>query len=247
MQKLSYNIKCIIEYDGTNFYGFQIQPELRTVEGELNKVLSNIYNEDIKVIGSGRTDRAVHAKGQVINFYCTKKIPTERLLYAFNKQLVPDIRVIKLRYVNLDFHARFSAKKKEYRYYIKTNNFRAFDFNYYDYQKELDINIMQEAIKLFVGTHSFKGFSAMDLNPLKDCTKTIYEAKINVKRNSLEFVFIGSGFLKYQIRKMMSLLIEIGKHKEKIETITYILETEDRLKFTKVANPNGLYLYHVYY
>lgn len=247
MQKLSYNIKCIIEYDGTNFYGFQIQPGVRTVEGELNKTLSNIFNEDIKVIGSGRTDRGVHAKGQVINFVVTKKIPLERLFYAINKQIVSDIRVVKLRYVPLDFHARFSSKKKEYRYYIKTKNFSAFDFNYYDYETNLDVELMSEAIKLFIGTYNFKGFSACDINPLKDCTKTIFDAHINVKRNELEFVFIGTGFLKYQIRKMMSLLIEIGKKREKIETITYILETQDRLKFTKVANPNGLYLYHVYY
>ncbi len=247
MQKLSYNIKCIIEYDGTNFYGFQIQPGLRTVEGELNKTLSNIFNEDIKVIGSGRTDRGVHAKGQVINFVVTKRIPLERLFYALNKQLVPDIRVLKLRYVSSKFHARFSAQKKEYRYYIKTKNFRAFDYNYFDYEPSLDVHSMVEAINLFVGTHDFKGFSTFDLNPLKDCNKTIFEAKINIKRDTLEFCFVGTGFLKYQIRKMMALLIEIGKHKENKDTITYILETQDRSKFTKVANPNGLYLYHVYY
>ncbi len=247
MQKLSYNIKCIIEYDGTNFFGFQIQPGLKTVEGELNKTLSNIFSEDVKVIGSGRTDRGVHAKGQVINFVVSKKIPLERLFYAINKQLDPAIRVLKLRYVNINFHARFSAVKKEYRYYIKTKNFSAFDYNYFDYEPNLNVGLMCEAIKLFVGTHNFKGFSASDLNPLKDCNKTIFEAKINVKRDYLEFIFVGSGFLKYQIRKMMSLLIEIGKQKELKETITYILETQDRLKFTKVANANGLYLYHVYY
>lgn len=247
MSKLSYNIKCVIEYDGTNFFGFQIQNEERTVEGELNKTFSNIFNENIKVIGSGRTDRFVHAKGQVINFETSKKIPPERLIYAMNKQLVSDIRVLKVTYVKDSFHARFSAKKKEYRYFIKTDRFSAFDYNYYDYETNLDLSLMEDAISLFIGTHNFKGFSAMDVNPLKDFNKTIYEAYIKKHKNTLEFVFKGTGFLKYQIRKMMALLIEIGKKKEKKETIVRILESGDRLIFTKVANPKGLYLYHVYY
>jgi len=247
LQKYIYNVKCIVEYDGTRYAGFQIQPNADTIEAHLIEVLSLITKDEIKIYGSGRTDKGVHAKGQVFNFYTNKKIPAERFIYAINNQLPLDIRIKKLNYVKMDFHSRFSAKKKEYRYFIKTKDFNAFDVNYMDYQKNLDVNLMKNALKLLVGTHNFKGFCSVDVHPLKDFVKTIFEAELVEHRNKLEFRFQGTGFLKYQIRRMMALIIAIGKHEEEEKTIIDILEKKDPFIFTKVANPCGLYLWHVYY
>lgn len=247
MQEYIYNIKAIIEYDGTHYAGFQIQPNADTIEAHIVEVLSLIFKENVKIYGSGRTDKGVHAKGQVINFYVNKKIPSNRLMYAMNNQLPADIRVKELEYVDMDFHARFSAKKKEYRYFIKTKDFNAFDVNYMDYQKNLDVNLIENGLKLLVGKHNFKGFCSVDVHPLKDFVKTIYKAKLIEHDSYLEFRFQGTGFLKYQIRRMMALLIAIGKHEEDVSTISEILLKQDPFIFTKVANPSGLYLWHVYY
>ena len=239
--------KMVISYDGSKYYGFQRQKNVKSIQGELENFISKYLSSSVLVKGSGRTDKGVHAKGQVINFITSRSIPKDRFIYALNKQLPFDIKVLSIKYVDLSFHARFSAKKKEYKYFIKTKGLSAFDSNYYVYEPNLDVSLMNEAIKLFEGTHDFKGFCAMDINPLKDTTKTIYKVDIKEKRDMLVFSFTGSGFLKYQIRRMMAILIEIGKHKESVETIKYILENKDPLKFSKVAKPNGLYLYHVYY
>lgn len=247
LQKFTYNVKCVVEYDGTRYAGFQIQPNEDTIEQHLIEVLSLITKEKTKIYGSGRTDKGVHAKGQVFNFYTNIRIPEDRFLYALNNQLPLDIRIKSLKYVNMDFHARFSAKKKEYRYFIKTRDFNAFDVNYRDYQKNLDINLMKKALELLVGKHNFKGFCSVDVHPNKDFVKTIFKAELINNSKTLEFRFVGTGFLKYQIRRMMALIIAIGKHEEKVETVSKILETTDPFVFTKVANPCGLYLWHVYY
>lgn len=242
-----YNIKCIVEYDGSMYQGFQIQPNGDTVEAHILEVLKLILREDVKISASGRTDAKVHARGQVFNFYTNKNIPLEKLEYAINNQLPLDIRIKSIEYVSNDFHARFSAVKKEYRYYIKTKPLNAFEHNYFDYQRNLDINLLEKGLELLKGSHNFEGFCSVDVDKRKDFNKTIYETKLNVKDEYLEFVFIGSGFLKYQIRRMMALLIAIAKNEEDLNLIAKILETRNPLLFTKVANPSGLYLEKVYY
>lgn len=242
-----YNIKCVVEYDGSMYQGFQIQPNGDTIEAHILEVLKLILKENVKISASGRTDAHVHARGQVFNFYTNKNIPLEKLQYAINNQLPLDIRIKSIEYVSLDFHARFSAIKKEYRYYIKTKPLNAFEHNYFDYQRNLDINLLKNGLELLKGSHNFEGFCSVDVDKRKDFNKTIYETKLNVKDDYLEFVFIGSGFLKYQIRRMMAVLIAVSKKEEDLSIIEEILETRNPLLFTKVANPSGLYLEKVYY
>ncbi len=242
-----YNIKCVVEYDGSMYQGFQIQPNGDTIEAHILEVLRLILKENVKINASGRTDAHVHARGQVFNFYTNKNIPLEKLQYAINNQLPLDIRIKSIEYVSLDFHARFSAIKKEYRYYIKTKPLNAFEHNYFDYQRNLDINLLEKGLELLKGSHNFEGFCSVDVDKRKDFNKTIYETKLNVRDDYLEFVFIGSGFLKYQIRRMMAVLIAVSKREEDLSIIEEILETRNPLLFTKVANPSGLYLEKVYY
>lgn len=242
-----YNIKCIVEYDGSMYQGFQIQPNGDTVEAHLLEVLKLILREDTKISASGRTDAKVHARGQVFNFYTNKNIPLDKLMYAINNQLPLDIRIKSIEYAPLDFHARFSAIKKEYRYYIKTTSLNAFEHNYFDYQRNIDIKILEKGLELLKGCHNFEGFCSVDVDKRKDFVKTIYETKLVRHDDYLEFIFIGSGFLKYQIRRMMACLISASKGEVSIDIISQILETRDPLLFTKVANPSGLYLEKVYY
>ncbi len=243
-----YRYKCIISYDGTNFMGFQIQDNLRTVELEIKNALFKLTNEDIKIYSSGRTDRYVHALGQVIHFDLENEIPPLGLKRGINSYLPKDIYFKSIEQVDVNFHARFSAKSKEYRYYINKKEYSPLLANYQAFiSYKLDYNLMGEAIKLFIGTHNFKGFSSSSIDPRKDTVKTIYEAKMNEYDNYLEFIFVGTGFLKYQIRRMMGILIDIGRGKLDINIINHILETQDTNILFKTADGCGLYLYQVNY
>ena len=247
LEEYSYNVKAIIEYDGTRYSGFQIQKDKDSIEGELTNTISRVLKEEIKIIGSGRTDAHVHAKGQVINFYTSRKIDESRLKYAINRMLEKDIRVIDLKYTDMSFHSRFSAKKKEYHYLIKFDNFSAFDFNYYLEHKKMDLNKVNEVLELFKGSHNYHSFTTNDVDKRKNFNKFIYEAKVIKHSDYYEFIFIGDGFLRYQIRKMMAVILDYADSKIDLDFIKGAFEKEDPLYLTKIASPNGLYLMKVMY
>ena len=242
-----YRYKCVISYDGTNYMGFQIQDDLPTIELELMKAIKKMLNVDVKIYPSGRTDRYVHAKGQVIHFDLEKHLTPLQLKRGINTYLNEDIHIIDVEEVDENFHARFSAKSKEYRYYINTNELDPITRNYSANIYNLDYDKMNEAIKLFIGTHDFKGFASAQIDKRKDTVKTIFDAKINKLDNYLEFIFIGTGFLKYQVRRMMGLLIEIGRGKETKEKILEVFDKKDPKISHKIAEGKGLFLYKVNY
>ena len=144
-----YRYKCIISYDGYDYMGFQVQDDLNTIELEIEKALYNFIGQDIKIYPSGRTDRHVHAKGQVIHFDLDKNIPANGIKSGLNSFLPTDIYIISCEEVDLDFHARFSAKSKEYRFYINRGEYDPFKARYSVNIKNLDLNLMREAIKKF--------------------------------------------------------------------------------------------------
>ena len=240
-------IKCTISYDGFDFMGYQIQDDLRTVELELTKALKKVSGEDIKVFASGRTDRGVHALGQVIHFDTNKNITEDGWIRALNSFLPLDIRVISVEYVSDDFHARFRAKKKEYHYLVETAEYNLFERRYKAFYYNLDIDLMKEALKRLCGTHSFKGFCSASNIVGKDFVKTLDEAYIIEEGTTLRFVFKGSGFLKYQIRRMMGIVLEIGRGRDVLDTIDKVFLTEDPTISRMCADPQGLYLVKVYY
>lgn len=247
LQESIYNVKCIVAYDGYDYQGFQIQNDEPTIELELKKALSILFNEDVKIYASGRTDKGVHARGQVINFYTKMKIDECKFKYAFNRTLPHDIRILDLKYVDNDFHARFSAKSKEYRYYIKTKNYDVFESRYSVYIPNLDVERMKDALALFVGTHDFSAFCSAEVDERKSCVKTITKAELNVIGDNLEFVFEGTGFLKYQIRRMMGTIIAIGRGKEDKKRILELFESKSKQMRFPIAPGNGLFLYKVNY
>lgn len=239
--------KCIVSYDGYNYMGFQIQNDKPTIELAIEEALKKMLGLDIKIYPSGRTDRYVHAIGQVFHFDLDKDIKDSGIKRGINAFLPEDIHILDVSHVDDDFHARFSAKSKEYRYYINIGDYNPLTIRYMPNITNLDIDKMNEAIKLFIGTHNFKGFASAQIDERKDIIKTIYEAKINILDDKLEFVFIGTGFLKYQIRRMMGIIIEIGRGHLNKELILEVLEKCDPKISHKVAPGCGLYLYKVNY
>ena len=161
-------IKLVISYDGAPYMGFQIQGDEKTIELELVKALKNVTLEDIKIYASGRTDKGVHALGQVIHFDTSKNISLYGWKRALNSFLPDDIRVMDVEYVSDDFHARFSAKSKEYHYFIETGEYDLFKRNYRAFYKNLDISLMEDGLKKLCGEHNFKGFCSGSVDPRKD-------------------------------------------------------------------------------
>ena len=242
-----YRYKCTISYDGHEYMGFQIQEDLKTIELEIKIALKKLLGQDIKIYPSGRTDRGVHAIAQVIHFDLDKYIPEDGIKNGLNSYLPKDIYFKKVELVDENFHARFSAKSKEYRYYINTGEYDPLKANYSINITNLNLEIMRLAIKKFQGVHDFKGFASSSIDERKDTVKEIYLTEINVIDNYLEFVFIGTGFLKYQIRRMMGLIVEIGRGKESLEMIDLVFEKKDPSISHRSLDGCGLYLYKVNY
>jgi len=229
----------VISYDGSKFYGFQRQKNVRNVQGYLEKILSKVLDENIIIKGAGRTDRGVHAKYQVVHFETNKKILNSK--NKLNKRLV-DLKVKKIKKVDNNFHARHSVKNKTYLYKIDLSKKR--DENYYGIVKnKLVINKMREASKLFLGTHDFRNFVAGErLNYIS----TILDIKIYKFNNVIYFKFKGIGFYRYMIRNLVGALLEVGKNKISGKILKDMLElkTEKRLP---TSSPNGLYLLKINY
>lgn len=239
--------KCVCSYDGYDYMGFQIQNALPTIELEITLAFKKLLGIDVKIYPSGRTDRYVHAVGQVFHVDLDQNIPPIGLLKGLNSYLPSSIHIRDVSLVSEDFHSRFSAISKEYRYYINIKEYNPIHARYMPYIYGLNIPLMQQGLKLLEGTHDFKGFASSSIDPRKSTIKTIYEASLNVLDGYLEFKFIGSSFLKYQIRRMMGLILEIGQEKEPIDKILEVLEKKDPGISHRVADGCGLYLVKVNY
>ena len=238
-------------YDGSDFKGYQKQPNGRTVQGELESVLKKINGEkEVSVVASGRTDAGVHAMNQKAHFYLEEEIECDKLLHSMNSMLPNDIYVKQIIEVSDNFHARFDAIGKEYIYQINMGEYNPLERKYvYQHESKLDVVEMQRAMKYLEGTHSFRAFTKVD-EEKDDYVRTL--SQTNVLRdlkdvNKITLVFIGTGFMRYMVRKMVGTLIEIGEGKRRSEEIIDILKSEDRTLAGKTANPEGLYLRNVFY
>jgi len=238
-------------YDGSKYKGYQKQPKCKTVQGELEKVLKTINNDkEVSVSASGRTDAGVHALNQKAHFTLETNITCDKLKQALNSLLPGDIYVKEVVEVADDFHARFSVKAKEYVYKINMGEYDPIEKDYvYQYNKKLDLVEMERALKYLEGEHDFKSFSKAD-EEKEDFVRTIIQTNLvrDLKNvNHFYISFLGTGFLRYQVRNMVGLLIEIGEGKRKSEDILEILEAKDRRKAGITAPPEGLYLKDVFY
>ncbi len=241
------NYKATIQYDGTYYKGWQFQPEQRTIQGEIERVLRIISYENVKVIGAGRTDSGVHAKGQVASFKMSLKIAPISLLRAINSLLPKDIRILNVEEVEDGFNARYHAKSKTYVYRSYTGLVVSpFIWRWvYHVPFALDTERMREGIKYFIGKKDFRNFTSGSSSP--STLRTIYRAEIMEEGEEIRFIFEGSGFLRYQVRNMVGLLIEIGKRKFEPEIVKILLENKETNVSFPSANPCGLCLEKVDY
>ncbi len=243
-------VLATVMYNGYMYNGWQIQKNGSSVEEEIERVLSKLLNQDINILGAGRTDGKVHAFGQTFHFdFIGKKIDLHKLIYACNRLLPHDIKIIKMKYVSLNFHARINAKKKEYEYLIKLDSKDPFLNNLvYICPFDLKIKKIREAMKLFIGEHDFRCFTSKDEDFL-NYKREIYSFNVKKMRNEniLVFNIKGSGFMRYMIRFIIGTLLEIGREKIDIDFVKNHLDVDVREVVPYKAPPEGLYLKKVYY
>lgn len=235
-------------YDGTNYSGFQTQKGLNTIQERLEEALKKINNgKNTPLVATGRTDKGVHALSQYAHTDIDVDINEYKLKRALNSNLPDDIHVISTKIVEKDFHARYNAKKKIYKYIINLGEYNPLERNYvFQYNYKLNIDSIKKAIKNFEGKHDFRSF-VTDNKEKNNCIRTIIKTKVETKDNKIILTFEGDGFLRYQIRNMVGLLIKIGENKLSPESVEKIIESKDRTKAGKTAPPEGLYLVDVIY
>lgn len=238
----------ICAYKGSNYYGWQKQVGFISVQSKIEEVLSQIYNTQINIQGSGRTDAGVHALKQYFHFDSDKEKDLKQLQYACNKMLPEDIQIISLEVVNDDFHARYSAKKKIYEYRLLLKNKDVFNYDLaYLYPQELDLSLLEEALKTFIGKHDFKDFTSKEEDE-SNFIREIYSINVIKEENTLRIIFEGNGFMRYQIRNMVGSSIAVASKKEPLSFIkNHLIEDKKREIITYKAPARGLYLVDVLY
>jgi len=244
-----YNIKLILEYDGTSYHGWQKQPGFLTIQEVIERNLYSLVKEEIKVTAAGRTDAGVHAKGQVINFITSTSIPCFAIKYALNSRLPKDIRVKKAERVPLDFNARKSALSRLYRYIIYNSVFHSPFYRNFTWHIPFPLKIdkMSKACQLLIGRYDFSSFQSQG-SPTFSSIREIKKFVLFKKGKFIIAYIKADSFLYKMVRNMMGTLIEVGKGKIPFSEINSILEAKNR-RFAgpTTAPPQGLYLVRVNY
>jgi len=240
--------KVTISYNGAKYAGFQSQKNALAIQDVIEGVLKTIFNEEIKIVMSSRTDAGVHAMGQVFHFDSDKKVSEYRLKGGMNGLLPKDIYVKKVEYVDESFHARYSVKNKTYQYIINTGEYDVF-LNGYAYQcfYKLDVEKMREASKLYLGTHDFSSFNTSDPKDYPNQVRTILKFDIKEKKDRLIITVTGTGFLRNMVRIMVGTLIDIGRGQKTMKEFKEMFDKPVKGTRRFNADPNGLYLVKIKY
>jgi tRNA pseudouridine38-40 synthase len=252
------NLKLTLAYDGTDFHGWQTQPDRSTIQGEITAVLRKVTQEHISLHAAGRTDAGVHAQGQVANFKTQSHLTAQEFQRALNALLPPAIRVLDAEEAGPDFHARWHAQAKTYHYRIwRGRVLPPFDWRYVlHYPFPLDVSAMAGAAPLFEGEHDFTSFAAStgsededrERNPTREVFRCeIGAACIPVRSEELLFAVRGRSFLRYMVRKMVGTLIDVGKGRLAPADIPRLFELRDRSKSGATVPAHGLCLVSVEY
>ena len=251
--KMLYNffmqrVKLKIQYDGSDFVGWQKQKNGRSVQEEIEKAIEKLVGEKVTLVGSSRTDAKVHALCQVAHFDLNSQIPAKNLKSALNDLLSKDVRIASSQKVPMSFHARFDVKKKTYVYLLQATKDEnpllrklAAHTNF-----SLDLQKMRSCAKLFEGTHNFKGFCSAHAQ-VKTFERTIFVASVTKSEKFFKFTFTGSGFLQHMVRIMVGTIVDVGRGKLSLDDVKQALETGNRAKAGKTMEPQGLYLKRIYF
>lgn len=242
------NFKITIQYDGTDYHGWQIQPNLRTIQGELTRALSILDHRPVTVYGAGRTDAGVHAEAQVASFFLERGFVAHELRAAINGNLERDVRVLDAEPVAESFNARYSAREKTYRYRIWTAEVVSpFAYRYvHHYRARLDVEEMRSAASALIGTHDFSAFTVAD-SEAEDAVRTLTRLVVERQQNEIFIEASANGFLRYMVRSIAGTLIEVGAGKRQASSAGEILASRDRRNAGFTAPAGGLTLVRVDY
>ena len=236
-------VMLIVAYDGTEYHGWQVQPNARTIEGELNRCLSELLQEDIQVIGASRTDAGVHAKGNIAVFDMDARMPAEKISYALNQRLPKDIVIQKSCQVDADFHPRHCDTRKTYSYHIYRGEFPMplrTRYSYFTYVP-LDVTKMREAAALFLGEHDFKSFCSANTQ-VESTVRTIEFLDVTEDDQELVITIRGNGFLYNMVRIIAGTLVDVGRGFLAVEDIPNILKACNRERAGQTLPACGLVL-----
>lgn len=243
------NFKITVEYDGSAYHGWQRQVKDPTIQGEIEKVLGVMTNEEISLTGSGRTDAGVHALGQVANFKCRTKLDAQAFQNGLNSMLPGDIVIRRCERVDESFHSRYGAKRKTYQYRILNQEIPAAIGRQYTWaiKTTLDLDSMLRASKWILGTHDFKSFEGTG-SPRSHTRRVVTEAKLaRHDNNHIIFTITADGFLRYMVRNIVGTLVDVGLSKLTPKQFGEILNSKNRTLAGATAPPQGLFLVRVYY
>ena len=235
-----------ISYKGTSYNGWQIQNNARTVQEEIQNVLSTILREPIQIHGSGRTDTGVHALQQIAHFDCEKVLDLGKDKFRFNSMLPADIAINNIRLVKDDAHARFDAKLRSYVYRVITEKDPFNDKKHFLYREKLDIDLMNEACDLLIGRHDFECFSKVKTE-VNNFYCEVQQAYCTRHGKFIDFHISANRFLRNMIRAIMGTLLDLGSHKINLHDFVQIIESKNRGKAGRSVSPDGLYLSQVIY
>lgn len=236
-------VMLIVAYDGTEYHGWQVQPNARTIEGELNRCLSELLQEDIQVIGASRTDAGVHAKGNIAVFDTDARMPAEKISYALNQRLPKDIVIQKSCQVDADFHPRHCDTRKTYSYHIYRGEFPMplrTRYSYFTYVP-LDVTKMREAAAFFLGEHDFKSFCSANIQ-VESTVRTIEFLDVTEDDRELVITIRGNGFLYNMVRIIAGTLVDVGRGFLAVEDIPDILKACNRERAGQTLPACGLVL-----
>ncbi len=248
------NYRLLIQYDGTDFHGWQVQENDRTIQGELERVIGTLDDADVSVVGSGRTDAGVHAEGQVANVFLSRSFTPDRLRAAINGNLWRDIRIMSVEKVPDEFHARFSAIRKTYVYRILNAPVMSPFWRRFAHHepRPLDLARMTAASRILLGEHDWTAFASArsdgegKVRTVFDCSlESVWDER--ARGSMIEFRITANGFLRYMVRSIVGTFLEVGHGAKDSDTIHTALVGGDRSLAGKTAPANGLSLFSVDY
>jgi tRNA pseudouridine38-40 synthase len=242
------NIKLVIQYDGTNYHGWQTQSNAPSIQKLIEEELSAIVDHEIVLYGSGRTDAGVHALGQVANFLTGSKLKPDVIKRALNSLLPEDIVIREAEEVDDKFHARYQARSRIYQYYIWNDRTPSPFFRRFSWFVAfgLDLGKMQKAALMFVGRHDFSSFQGADRIETRSI-REVSRLDIHKRKTLIRFTIEANSFLKHMVRNIVGTLVEIGRGKMDIEEFKKVIEAKDRTKAGPAAPAHGLFLREVKY
>jgi tRNA pseudouridine38-40 synthase len=243
------HFKLTIAYDGTNYAGWQLQPNGSTVQEFVEGALAKMAGGAVRVHGSGRTDAGVHAKAQVVNCSFSTRLTTATLERALNANLPVDIRVQRVQEVDAQFHARFSAKGKEYRYQIDCGAvadpfLRAYAWHH---PRPLNVAAMRRAARLLKGRHDFAALSANPMRPVETTVRMVSRLSVTKRGSLLTIAVVADGFLYKMVRSIVGALVKVGEGRMTVEQLQKLVKAKKRSALVETAPAHGLFLWRVFY